>query len=87
MSEKLKEIERRVKSLFSLWIDPEKVEKLDIKTSLDEKGVLLEISGPREVLSLIIGRKGSTVAAVRKILKSIGGALRASISLKVHTPK
>ncbi len=87
MSEKLKEIEARLRTLFSLWIDPKKVESLEIKTSLDEKGVLVEITGPKEVLSLIIGKKGSTINAVRKIAKSIGGALRAAISLKVNTPK
>jgi len=87
MSEKLKEIEKRLRSLLSLWVDEEKVKKLEIKTTLDERGVLIEVTGPKEVLSLIIGRKGSTVAAIRRILKSIGGAIGASISLKVHTPK
>jgi predicted RNA-binding protein YlqC (UPF0109 family) len=87
MSEKIKEIEKRLHTLFSLWIPQDKVEKLEIKTSLDERGVLVEITGPREVLSLIIGRKGSTINAVRKIVKSIGGALGASISLKVNTPR
>ncbi len=87
MSEKIKEIEKRLHTLFSLWIPQDKVEKLEIKTSLDERGVLIEITGPREVLSLIIGRKGSTINAVRKIVKSIGGALGASVSLKVNTPR
>jgi predicted RNA-binding protein YlqC (UPF0109 family) len=87
MSEKIKEIEKRLHTLFSLWIPQDKVEKLEIKTSLDERGVLVEITGPREVLSLIIGRKGSTINAVRKIVKSIGGAIGASISLKVNTPR
>lgn len=83
----MKEIEKRLRSLFSLWIDPKKVDQLEIKTSLDERGVLVEITGPKEVLSLVIGRKGSTVSAVRRILKSIGGAVGASISLKVHTAR
>lgn len=87
MADKMEEIEKRLRSLFSLWINPEKVKTLEIKTSLDERGVLVEVTGPREVLSLIIGKKGSTVSAVRKILKSIGGAVGASISLKVHTPR
>ncbi len=87
MSEKLKEIESRLRSLFSLWVDPQKVEKLEIKANVDERGVLVEITGPKEILALIIGRKGSTINAVRKIVKSIGGAVGAAISLKVNTPR
>lgn len=87
MSGKLEEIKNRIVSLLSLWIDPEKVKTLDIRVNLDERGVLVEITGPKDVLSLVIGKKGSTVAAIRKILKSIGGALKASISLKVNTPR
>lgn len=87
MNNKMQDIEKRLRSLFSLWVDPDKVKQLEIKTNLDERGVLVEVTGPKEVLSLIIGRKGSTVSAVRRILKSIGGAVGASISLKVHTPK
>jgi predicted RNA-binding protein YlqC (UPF0109 family) len=87
MSEKLQEIEKRLRTLFSLWVDPQKVEKLDIKANVDERGVLVEITGPKEVLSLIIGKRGSTINAVRKITKSIGGSIGAAISLKVNTPK
>lgn len=87
MSEKLKEIEKRLQALFSLWVDPSKVDKLEIKTNVDERGVLVEITGPREVLSLIIGKKGSTINAVRRIAKCIGASLGAAISLKVNTPR
>jgi predicted RNA-binding protein YlqC (UPF0109 family) len=85
MSEKLEEIKSRIKKLISLWVDEEKVKQLEIDAKIDERGVLVEINGPREVLSLVIGRKGQTVNAVRQILKSIGGALGAAISLKVQT--
>jgi predicted RNA-binding protein YlqC (UPF0109 family) len=87
MTEKLQEIEKRLRTLFSLWADPQKVEQLQIKTNVDERGVLVEITGPKDVLSLIIGKKGSTINAVRKITKSIGGSIGAAISLKVNTPK
>lgn len=87
MSEKLKEIETKLRTLFSLWVDPQKVAQLQIKTGVDERGVLVEITGPKEVLSLIIGKKGSTINAVRRIAKSIGGSLGAAISLKVNTPR
>jgi predicted RNA-binding protein YlqC (UPF0109 family) len=83
MSDKLAEIKSRIKKLFSLWIDENKVEQLDIETKIDERGVLVEINGPKEVLSLVIGRKGQTVNAIRQILKSIGGSIGAAISLKV----
>jgi predicted RNA-binding protein YlqC (UPF0109 family) len=85
MAEKLEEIKSRIKKLFSLWVDEEKVNQLDIDAKIDERGVLVEINGPKEVLALVIGRKGQTVNAVRQILKSIGGALGAAISLKVQT--
>ncbi len=85
MSEKLEEIKNRLRKLFSLWIDEAKVNQLDISAKIDERGVLVEINGPQEVLALVIGRKGQTVNAVRQILKSIGGAIGAAISLKVQT--
>jgi len=87
MTEKLQEIEKRLRTLFSLWVDPKKVDQLEIKANVDERGVLVEITGPKDVLSLIIGKKGSTINAVRKITKSIGGSIGAAISLKVNTPK
>lgn len=85
MSEKLEEIKSRIKKLLSLWIDEEKIGKLKIDAKIDERGVLVEINGPREILSFVIGRKGQTVNAIRQILKSIGGVLGAAISLKVQT--
>jgi predicted RNA-binding protein YlqC (UPF0109 family) len=85
MSDKLAEIKSRIKKLFSLWIDENKVEQLDIETKIDERGVLIEVNGPKEILSLVIGRKGQTVNAIRQILKSIGGSVGAAISLKVQT--
>ncbi len=87
MPEKLREIEKRLRTLFSLWVDPQKVEQLEIKANVDERGVLVEITGPKDVLSLIIGKKGSTINAIRRIAKSIGGAVGAAIALKVNTPK
>ncbi len=85
MSEKLEEIKSRLRKLFSLWVDESKVNQLQIDAKIDERGVLVEINGPKEVLALIIGKKGQTVNAVRQILKSIGGAIGAAISLKVQT--
>ncbi len=55
--DKLAEVEKRLRSLFSLWVDPSKVAQLDIKANVDERGVLVEVTGPKEVLSLIIGKR------------------------------
>ncbi|GIW65668.1 MAG: hypothetical protein KatS3mg094_187 [Candidatus Parcubacteria bacterium] len=85
MSGKVEEIKSRIKKLFSLWVDENKINQLEIDAKLDERGVLVEVNGPQEILSLIIGKRGQTVNAVRQILKSIGGALGAAISLKVQT--
>lgn len=86
MADKLQDIEERIRTLFSLWVDKSKVEQLEFKSNIDERGVLIEITGPKDILSLIIGKKGSTINAVRKIAKSIGGSVGASIALKVNTP-
>jgi len=83
----LEEIKNRLRKLFSLWIDESKVNQLEIDAKIDERGVLVEVNGPKEVLALVIGKKGQTVNAVRQILKSIGGAIGAAISLKVQTKK
>jgi len=85
MPDKIEEIKDKLKKLLCLWIEPEKVGQLEIEAKIDEKGALVEVNGPKEVLSLIIGKKGQTVNAVRAILKSIGGAVGAAISLKVQT--
>lgn len=86
-SSKLAELEKRFRTLFSLWIDSSKVDQLSIKSTIDERGVLVEITGPREVLAMIIGKKGSTINAVRRIGKVIGSSLGAAVSIKVHTPR
>ena len=85
MTDKIDEIKGKLKKLLSLWIEPEKVDQLEIEAKIDEKGVLIEVNGPQEVLSLIIGKGGLTVNAVRTILKSVGGSIGAAISLKVQT--
>ncbi len=85
MSDKTPEIREKLQKLLSLWIDADKVAELEIDTTLDEKGVLVEINGPKETLSLVIGKSGQTVNSIRTILKSIGGAMGAAISLKVQT--
>lgn len=87
MAEKIKAIEERLRTLFSLWVDPSKINQLTFNSRVDERGVLVEITGPKDVLSLVIGKKGTTINAVRRIAKSIGGSLGAAISLKVNTPK
>ena len=85
MSDKIQDIIERLKKLLSLWIDLAQIDQLEIESKVDEKGVLIEINGPKEVLSLIIGKSGQTVNAIRTILKSMGGAMGAAISLKVQT--
>jgi len=87
MAEKIKAIEERLRTLFSLWVDPSKINQLTFNSRVDERGVLVEITGPREVLAMIIGRKGSTINAVRKIGRVIGASVGAAVSIKVNTPR
>jgi len=86
-SEKLKLLEEKFRSLFSLWVDPLKVNQLVFNFKVDERGVLMEITGPKEVLAIIIGKKGATINAVRRIGKVIGASVGAALSIKVNTPR
>ncbi|GBD34664.1 hypothetical protein HRbin35_00401 [bacterium HR35] len=87
MADKIKAIEEKLRTLFSLWVDSSKVNQLMFNSRVDERGVLVEITGPREVLAMIIGRKGSTINAVRKIGRVIGASVGAAVSIKVNTPR
>ena len=59
--------------------------KVDRK--VDEMGVLLTLNLNREDMGQIIGRQGSTVKAIRTLLRIIGLKNHARVNLKIEEPE
>jgi predicted RNA-binding protein YlqC (UPF0109 family) len=59
--------------------------KIDRK--VDEMGVLLNLSLHKEDMGQIIGRQGSTVRAIRTLLRIIGLKNHARVNLKIEEPE
>jgi len=69
--------------LKSLTNHPEDVK---VERKVDEMGVLLVIKVNQEDLGVVIGRKGSTIQAIRTLVKIIGLKNRARINIKLEQP-
>lgn len=74
-------VEFIVKSLVG---DPDKVE---IKRSVDEKGVLLELTVAQEDLGRVIGKRGATAQSIRTLLRALGTKNEARYNLKIIDPE
>ncbi len=61
----------------------------DVKTDrkVDEMGVLLNLNLHKEDMGQIIGRQGSTVRAIRTLLRIIGLKNHARVNLKIEEPE
>jgi predicted RNA-binding protein YlqC (UPF0109 family) len=70
-------IEYIVKSLVN---NPDKVE---IKRTIDEKGVLLELTVDAEDLGRVIGKRGATAQSLRTLLRALGTKNDARYNLKI----
>lgn len=70
-------VEYIVKSLVS---NPDEVE---IKRTIDEKGVLLELTVAGEDLGRVIGKRGSTAQSIRSLLRALGTKNDARYNLKI----
>lgn len=70
-------IEYIVKSLVN---NPDKVE---IKRTIDEKGVLLELTVDQEDLGRVIGKRGATAQSLRTLLRALGTKNDARYNLKI----
>ncbi len=70
-------IEYVVKSLVS---NPDKV---SIKRTIDEKGVLLELTVDPEDLGRVIGKRGATAQSLRTLLRALGTKNDARYNLKI----
>lgn len=58
-----------------------------IERKVDEMGVLLNLGLNREDMGQIIGRQGSTVRAIRTLLRIIGLKNHARVNLKIEEPE
>jgi uncharacterized protein len=70
-------IEYIVKSLVG------KPDAVEIKRTIDEKGVLLELSVDPEDLGRVIGKRGATAQSLRTLLRALGTKNDARYNLKI----
>jgi predicted RNA-binding protein YlqC (UPF0109 family) len=74
-------VEYIVKSLVS---NPDAVE---VKRTIDEKGVLLELTVAQEDLGRVIGKRGATAQSLRSLLRALGTKNDARYNLKIVDPE
>lgn len=70
-------IEFIVKSLVS------KPDNVKLERSIDEKGVLLELTVDPEDLGRVIGKRGATAQSIRTLLRALGTKNDARYNLKI----
>lgn len=73
-------IETTVKSIVT------KPDKVEVKRSIDERGVLIELKVDAEDMGTIIGKEGRTAKALRTLLRVIGAKNDARVNLKIIEP-
>src|SRR3990172_2634123 len=60
-----------------------KPDKVEIKRTVDERGVLLELSVDPEDLGRVIGKRGATAQSLRTLLRALGTKNDARYNLKI----
>ncbi len=60
-----------------------KPEAVEVKRTIDEKGVLLELKVDPEDLGRVIGKRGSTAQSIRSLLRALGTKNDARYNLKI----
>lgn len=74
---------------FVEYVARQLVEKPDaVKTSrtVDEMGVLIELTVDKEDMGVIIGKEGKTAKALRTLLRVLGAKNDARVNLKIVEP-
>jgi len=64
----------------------DKPEAVKINRTVDERGVLLELSVDSEDMGKIIGKAGATAKAIRTLLRVLGAKSDARFNLKIVEP-
>ena len=62
-------------------------EAVKIEKTLDEMGVLLTLHIDHRDMGLVVGRQGTTIKAIRTLLRVVGLKNRARINLKLEEPE
>ncbi len=65
----------------------DKPDAVDIKRTVDERGVLLELTVDPEDMGKIIGKAGATAKAIRTLLRVLGAKNDARFNLKIIEPE
>lgn len=64
-----------------------KPDEVQIKRTIDEKGVLLELTVNQEDLGRVIGKRGTAAQALRTLLRALGTKNDARYNLKIVDPE
>lgn len=62
-------------------------EDVKIDRKVDEMGVLLTLKVNKEDMGQIIGRQGSTIRAIRNLLRIVGLKNHARVNLRIEEPE
>lgn len=62
-------------------------EKVEVKRSVDELGVLLTVKVDPKDMGLLIGRSGSTAKAIRILARIVGMRTNARVNLRIEEPE
>ena len=65
----------------------EKPEGVKVNRSVDEMGVLLELTVDKDDMGVIIGKEGKTAKAIRTLLRVLGAKNDARVNLKIVEPE
>ena len=65
----------------------EKPDAVKVNRTVDEMGVLLELTVDKEDMGVIIGKEGRTAKALRTLLRVLGAKNDARVNLKIVEPE
>jgi uncharacterized protein len=65
----------------------EKPEAVKVNRTVDEMGVLLELTVDKDDMGVIIGKEGKTAKAIRTLLRVLGAKNDARVNLKIVEPE
>ncbi|MFC1686417.1 KH domain-containing protein [Patescibacteria group bacterium] len=65
----------------------DKPDAVEVKRSIDEMGVLLELKVDPEDMGKIIGKEGQTAKAIRILLRILGAKNDARVNMKIIEPE
>jgi len=62
-------------------------DRVEVKRSIDEMGVLIELTVSPEDMGKIIGKEGKTAKSIRTLLRVLGAKNDARLNLKIVEPE